>query len=294
MRESQMKKIIAAAVATAFVAPAFAADVSLSGASEAILKDSDGTMSTELDYAFSVGASTETANGLSLKADINIGGDATGETSILNEGGNSLTISGAFGSVDIGDTSGAVDAINGVTESGKELSFGTVGDDASVLWTLPTLAEGLTVYVSANTDENTTDSTVSTAGAGSGVAAKYSNSGLTIGYGQTSLDSGVSEFIANVTYSFNGIGLAYEGGTDEASTGVKTDVKNFGATYTMGDVMVGVETSETSSAGSVSADKTAYTIQYSLGGGVTAWLESSDDAKAAASNVTAAGLEFKF
>jgi hypothetical protein len=294
MRESQMKKIIAAAVATAFVAPAFAADVSLSGASEAIFKDGDGTMTTELDYAFTVGASTETANGLSIKADINIGGDATGETSILNEGGNSLTISGGFGSVDIGDTSGAVDAINGVTESGKELTFGTVGDDASVLWTLPTLAEGLTVYVSANTDANTTDSAVSSAGAGSGVAAKYSNSGLTVGYGQTSLDTGVSEFIANVTYSFNGIGLAYEGGTDETAAGVKTDVKNFGATYSMGDMKVGVETSETSSAGTVSADKTAYTLQYSLGGGVTAWVEASDDAKAAASNVTAAGLEFKF
>jgi hypothetical protein len=294
MRESQMKKIIAAAVATAFVAPAFAADVSLSGASEAIFKDSDGTMTTELDYAFTVGASTETANGLSLKADINIGGDATGETSILNEGGNSLTISGAFGSIDIGDTSGAVDAINAVTESAKELTLGTIGDDASVLWTLPALAEGVSVYVSVNTDDNTTDSTVSDANGGTGAAIKYSNSGLTIGYGQTDYDSGFKESVANVTYGFNGIGLAYEGGTDTSTVGVKTDYKNFGATYTMGDVKLGVETSEKSSAGSVSADKTAYTLQYSLGGGVTAWIESSDDAKAAASNVTAAGLEFKF
>jgi hypothetical protein len=294
MRESQMKKIIAAAVTTAFVAPAFAADVSLTGVSEAILKDADGVMEAQLDYGFTVSASTETANGLSISADINIGGDATGETSILNEGSNSLTISGPFGKVDFGDTSGAVDAIDDATETAKELGMGTEGDDAAILWTLPSLADGLTVNVSANTDTQTTDSSASGRGQGSGVSAKYSNAGLTIGYGVNNYDTGADESIANLKYSFNGITLAYEGQTDTSSAGADTDYKNFGASYKMGDLMLGVETQEKTVSSAVTSEKTAYTVQYSLGGGVTAWLESQDDAKAASSNVTAAGLEFKF
>ena len=49
MRESQMKKIIAAAVATAFVAPVMAADVTVSGSQEFSYKSVDGTTTTETD-----------------------------------------------------------------------------------------------------------------------------------------------------------------------------------------------------------------------------------------------------
>jgi len=289
-----MKKIIALAVASAFVAPAFAADITISGASEAIFIDTAGATSTQVDQAFTVGASTELANGMTLSTDINMGADDDGETGLFNEGGNSVTVSGAFGKIDIGDTSGAVDAIDDVTESAKELGQGTDGNDAAVLWTLPTLAEGLTVNVSVNTDSNTADSDVDTAGKANGVSVKYSNSGLTLGYGVNEYDSNVEEAIYNASYSMSGVSVALESLKDTTAAGVETKQNAYGLTYTTGDLLLGVETQETSSAGSVSTDYTIYTVQYSLGGGVTAYIETSDDAKTANSDTTAAGLEFKF
>jgi len=289
-----MKKIIALAVASAFVAPAFAADVTISGASEAIFIDTAGATSTQIDQAFTVGASTELANGMTVSTDINMGADDDGETGLFNEGGNSVTISGAFGKVDIGDTSGAVDAIDDVTESAKELGQGTDGNDAAVLWTLPTLAEGLTVNLSMNTDSSTVDSDVDTAGKANGVSVKYSNSGLTIGYGVNEYDSNVEEAVYNASYSMSGVKVALESLKDTTAAGVETKQNAYGLTYTTGDLLIGVETQETSSAGSVSTDYTIYTVQYSLGGGVTAYIETSDDAKTTDSDTTAAGLEFKF
>jgi len=289
-----MKKIIALAVASAFVAPAFAADITISGASEAIFIDTAGATSTQVDQAFTVGASTELANGMTLSTDINMGADDDGETGLFNEGGNSVTVSGAFGKIDIGDTSGAVDAIDDVTESAKELGQGTDGNDAAVLWTLPTLAEGLTVNVSVNTDSNTADSDVDTAGKANGVSVKYSNSGLTLGYGVNEYDSNVEEAMYNASYSMSGVTVALESLKDTTAAGVETKQNAYGLTYTTGDLLLGVETQETSSAGSVSTDYTIYTVQYSLGGGVTAYIETSDDAKTTDSDTTAAGLEFKF
>jgi len=289
-----MKKIIALAVASAFVAPAFAADVTISGASEAIFIDTAGATSTQIDQVFTVGASTELANGMTVSTDINMGADDDGETGLFNEGGNSVTISGAFGKIDIGDTSGAVDAIDDVTESAKELGQGTDGNDAAVLWTLPTLAEGLTVNLSMNTDSSTVDSDVDTAGKANGVSVKYSNSGLTLGYGVNEYDSNVEEAIYNASYSMSGVSVALESLKDTTAAGVETKQNAYGLTYTTGDLLLGVETQETSSAGSVSTDYTIYTVQYSLGGGVTAYIETSDDAKTTDSDTTAAGLEFKF
>jgi len=289
-----MKKIIAAAVATAFVAPAFAADINVSGASEAIFIDTAGATSTQIDQVFTIGASTELANGMTVSTDISMGADSTSETGLFNEGGNSLTISGAFGKVDIGDTSGAVDAIDDVTASAKELDQGTDGDDASVLWTLPSLAEGLTVNLSMSTDSSTVDSTTSSAGKANGASIKYSNSGFTAGYGVNEYDTNIEEAIYNVTYSMSGIKVAMESLKDTTAAGVETKQNAYGITYQTGDLMLGWETQETSSAGTVSTDYTIFTAQYSLGGGVTAYIETSDDAKTANSDTTAAGIEFKF
>jgi hypothetical protein len=276
------------------VAPAFAADITISGASEAIFIDTAGATSTQIDQVFTIGASTELANGMTVSTDINMGADDDGETGLFNEGGNSVTISGAFGKIDIGDTSGAVDAIDDVTASAKELDQGTDGNDAAVLWTLPTLAEGLTVNLSMNTDTNTADSDVDSAGKANGVSVKYSNSGLTIGYGVNECDTNVEEAVYNASYSMSGVKVALESLKDTTAAGVETKQNAYGLTYTTGDLLIGVETQEVSSAGSVDNDYTIYTVQYSMGGGVTAYIETSDDAKTADSDTTAAGLEFKF
>jgi len=290
-----MKKIIAAAVATAFVAPAFAADITVSGVGEAIIIDSAGVTSTQIDQNVTIAASTEMANGMTIATDINIGADASTETGIFNEGGNSVTISGAFGKVDIGDTSGAVDAIDDTTETAKELGQGTDGDDATLLWTLPSLAEGLTVMVSMNTDESTVDATTSGLGAAAGAAVKYSASGLTIGYASNQYDTNIEEQIYNVSYSMSGIKVGLETLKNTAADGTEDKQKAYGLSYTSGDLMIGAESQEiVGSDGATDNEYTIYTLQYSLGGGVTAYIETSDDAKTGNSEQTAAGIEFKF
>jgi outer membrane protein OmpU len=294
MRESQMKKIIAAAVATAFVAPAFAADVTVSGASEVIFIDTAGTTSTQVDQIFTVSATQELSNGMTVSTDINMGADDDGETGLFNEGGNSVTVSGAFGKIDMGDTSGAVDAIDDITESAKELGVGSGGNDAAVLWTLPTFAEGLTINLSMNTDENTADSDVDTAGKANGASVKYSNSGLTIGYGVNDYDSNVEEAIYNASYSMSGVTVAMESLKDTTAAGAETKYSNFGITYKTGALLLGYETQEKKSSGSVSNEYNIVTAQYSLGDGVTAYVETYEDTKTANSDKTALGLEFKF
>ena len=289
-----MKKIIAAAVAAAFVAPAFAADITISGAGEVIFIDTAGTTSTQVDQVFSVKATQELANGMTVSTDINMGADASSENGLFNEGGNSVTVSGAFGKIDMGDTSGAVDAIDDITESAKELGVGSGGDDAAVLWTLPTLAEGLTINLSMNTDENTADATVSTAGKANGASVKYSNSGLTIGYGVNDYDSNVEEAIYNASYSMSGVTVAVESLKDTAADGSETKYSNVGITYKTGDLMLGYESQEKKSSGTVSNEYNVVTAQYSLGGGVTAYVETYEDTKTANSDKTALGLEFKF
>ena len=85
-----MKKIIAIAVASAFAAPAMAADVSLSGYSEWSHVEQSGTATTvtnaQMDTSFTIGFTTETANGVAVSGDINMDADGT------HDGGNSLTV----------------------------------------------------------------------------------------------------------------------------------------------------------------------------------------------------------
>ena len=133
-----MKKIIAAAVTAAFVAPAFAADVTLSGSQEFNYQDNNGTTTAEIDGTVAVGASTQTANGLDVSAVIKY--DDAGAA----DGGASLSIaSGDMGKVSLGDVSGAVDAIDDINDWGYEGTTGVGGDDASLLWSLPSIAPNL-------------------------------------------------------------------------------------------------------------------------------------------------------
>jgi hypothetical protein len=285
MRESQMKKIIAAAVATAFVAPAFAADITISGDQEFSWQDNNGVTTAELDGDFNIKASTETANGLSVAADINVSEIAA------NDGSASLTIGGPFGKIDMGDTSSALDAVDDVTDWGYELTTGTGNEDASVLWTLPSLAEGLTVNLSFSADSTSSDSGIA---AGNGYSAKYAIGDGSIRYGVGDFEDGSESTYVAATYSVAGIGLAAEQYTTTTAAGVDTDNDAIGVTYSSGDITLAIETLETSSAGTVSADITTLGFHYSMGGGLTAFVEQKDDDKTPSAETTAVGLAFKF
>jgi hypothetical protein len=285
MRESQMKKLVALAVAGAFIAPVYAADISISGSQEWSYQDNNGNVTNSLDGAFSIKASATTATGLKVSADINVTEDAD------YDGGSSLTVAGPFGKLDMGETSGAVDAIDGVTDWGYVFGQGTGGDDASVLWTLPSFVDGLTVNVSYAGNTNDVDTGIK---ASNGFSLKYSIAGLTIGYGQNDFEAGEEELIANVTYSVAGVDLAYEQKTDTSAVGVDIDKTNVSAVYGIGDVTLALAMSETASGSTTSDDITVMGLHYSLGGGLTAFIEQLDNSKDTSADATAVGVVFKF
>ena len=280
-----MKKIIAAAVATAFVAPAFAGDITITGDQEVSWKENNGATTMEVDGDFNVKASTETANGLSVSADINIREDGD------KDGGTSLTIGGPFGKMDIGDASSALDAVDDVTDWGYELTNGTGNEDASILWTLPSLADGLTVNLSFSADSTNVDGDIA---AGNGYSAKYAIGDGSIRYGVGDFEDGSESSYVAATYSVAGIGLAAEQYTTTTDAGVDTDNDAIAVTYSSGDITLAIETLETSSAGTTSADITTLGVHYSMGGGVTAFVEQTDDDKDATAETTSVGVAFKF
>jgi hypothetical protein len=286
MRESQMKKIIALAVASAFAVPVMAADITISGSQEFSWADGNGSSTSDVDGLFKVVASDELANGMTVSADIIISEEGTAD------GGTSLTFGGEFGTVDLGDTSGAIDAIDDKTDFGLAATSGTGGTDANALWTLPALADGLTINVSASANSQT--------GAGqdaeteaTGVSVQYATGMFSVGYGTQDNDDGSSHTLVNGTVTMNGFTVAVESFTDTTAASVDTDTEALGVKYAMGDITLFAENVETSSTGTVSADVTAMGVHYAMGP-VTFFAEQKDDSKDASVETTYFGASYSF
>jgi outer membrane protein OmpU len=293
-----MKKIIAAAVTTAFVAPAFAADVTLSGASEwSQVNNKTSTATTnnaQMDTSFTIGFSTETAAGVGVSGSINM--DAAG----ANDGGNTIALSGAFGKVSFGDNAGAMDSIDGATDGYKvidhDASTSSMNfNDAAVTWSLPSLAEGVSVMVAYSPkDAETGANAAGTAADQSGVMVAYSAGDFSVKAAQqeegTDKDQGIT-----LTYAIQGVSLAYESHQNNAS-GTKTNYNGVGASYTMGDISARwSNVTEKTSGGSNVSDRNSFGAYYSLGGGVTLFAEkSSEDIESGNEDETAIGIEVKF
>jgi hypothetical protein len=273
-------------VASAFIAPAFAADVTVSGSQEWNYQDNNGTTTSELDGTLAVGASTETANGLGVSMAIKL--DEAGSA----DGGTNLAISGEFGTMSFGDVSGAVDQVDDINDWGYEATTGVGGDDAMLLWALPSIAPNLSVYFSAGTDSSEgggQDGTNHT-----GVSFEYAAGPATIAFGQQETDGGAEERIASIQVSMQGLTAGYELFTATTAASVDTDTTSVGATYAMGDVTFAIENNTTESGSTTSADLTAIGVHYSLGGGVTLFAEQKDDAKDSTAETTYLGASFAF
>jgi len=295
-----MKKIIAAAVATAFVAPAFAADVTVSGSFEWSYQETAGASSSDVDNVVSIKGSSETANGLTVSADINLTSNEAADSSTTNDahdGSSSITIAGPFGSVDLGDTASAADAVNAINEFHVVTGAGaTTAPDAAILWTLPASVDGLTVMLS-----NSPDSTGENGDAGShtGIALKYTAGPVTVAYAKNDNDDGSAITSASAKLVMNGLTIGVESTEDDDEDGTATaaiDQRSVGVKYTMGDMTVFAANMETkdADAGTVSNDVTGYGLHYNLGGGLTAFVENSTDDKVTDSDTTAIGVTYAF
>jgi hypothetical protein len=276
-----MKKIIAAAVATAFVAPAFAADVTLTGAMELSYYDTQTTAATTKtiaeDGSFQISASTETDGGLSVTASFGIESDGSRETT----GNKGLIISGGHGTLTMGDTSGAVDQLDAALGHAYVIHGSGLGgrSDASVAWKLPTFVDGLTVTATYSPENGGSDEVSGFVTSDTnGIALKYSINDLTLGYAQESAST-TDYSMLTVGYNVAGFGLKYENNEADAA-GTITDNSAWSLSYTMDKLTVVYSNESVESSGTKSVDNTGVAVHYDLGGGVVAFAEQEEDDKA--------------
>ena len=277
-----MKKIIAAAVAAAFVAPAFAADITITGDQEFSFKDTNGTVTSAIDGDFNVKASTETANGLAISADINITDDGG------DDGSDSLTVSGPFGKIDMGDTSSAADKFDDRNDFGLVLGNDTSAGDAAVGWDLPTMVPGLSTYISYSSEGSEDGGNV---GEHTGFALQYGSGPVEVAYAQNNNEDGSKLTYVGGTVAFGGLAVSIERMDED---GADVEEQSVSASYGMGDLTLAISQQETTTGYLVDSDVTAVHVHYSLGGGVTAFIENSSDDRNADEDATAVGLTFKF
>jgi hypothetical protein len=293
MRESQMKKIIAAAVATAFVAPVMAADVAISGSMIYSMSDvettSGTTKSLQDDSSFNIVATHELPNGITVKADFDIDEDG-------DDGDSGLTLSGAFGSLKIGSASGAIDNIDDIGEWAYFAGGNTeVGGNAAVLYTLPSFAEGLRVFISHSPADGGTNNATHVASDVNGVGASFSVAGLTFGLAQEDVVDATNSMF-NVAYSTGPLKVTYERSESDLAGGVTDDFDQtvVSASYTMGNTTFRVFNDNKEINNATDHDETGYGIHYAVGGGLTAFVEIADDAETTSSNESHVGVAFKF
>ena len=280
-----MKKLIALAVAAAAM-PAMAA-VSVSGSYNVEYVDDSATKKVQsYDVDVAVSASSEMDNGMTISASLEADDSD-------NDG--SVTISGAFGSIAMGDVAGALDAVDGsAMGTARDDQSAGVGGDASVTYTLPTIAEGLTLKASWSAEDggNGVDATEGTMDATS-VSAKYSMGGVSFFMGTE--DRTTSDRTGyGVSYSAAGFTVGYAVGDIDNDSGSDVEHTHVAAGYVMGDITLAVNTKETETGGATTADITSASIAYNMGGGVTAYASTSEDDETAAGETTRFGVKFSF
>jgi len=307
-----MKKIIAAAVAAAFVAPAFAADVSVSGSMAFVfssVENAGSSVSNDDDNAVVVSGTEELAEGMTITGTMVL---ADGAGSTQTDGSN-ISLAGSFGTLSIGDVAGAADAIGDYSDlMASDMGFGGDGDDAALLYTLP--IEGLEVNLSYSPDTTAAiGSGTSVQGDVSGVSVEGGFGPVTVGFAQEESSEGTEEqtFTAwGLRYRANGLTVSYDAASEEADvldsgsasifTG-RTDVTagsgdieytGVGISYAMGNVTLAMENQQASQDATDLQDETGVSVAYATGG-ATFFVTNADD-DVSDTTTTRAGIRYAF
>jgi hypothetical protein len=291
MRESQMKKIIALAIAGAFVAPAYAADVSVGGDFEYYYYNEDGGSASVRGGSQIVkfSATSELNYGMTITGNATFAVDD--EQAVATDGGESVTLAGSFGSISIGDVSSALDNVGDYTDMApQDGGFAADGDDGNVLFVLPTFVDGLKVSLSHTPEDSTNNYANNTSGDAMSVA--YSFAGGEV-YAGTQSRAGETDMEAyGIKYTMGPLTVAYESGdsdTDEEHTG-------FAASYKLDDATTIIfENQESNDGGTIDVDDTIVAVKHSLGGGVTVYAQSTQEDQASSPvDKTYVGLVYAF
>jgi hypothetical protein len=278
-----MNKTIASVLLLGLASAPALAEVAISGDQIWAYHDNQGATSTEMDGDINFRASTTTETGLSVSADFNINESAD------NDGGNSLTVSGFFGKLDLGDTSSATDAIDDVTDWGYFRTSGTDSPDHAVLYTAPSIVPGLVANVSFAADANQ-DSNSS----GTGYSIGYTIFGVTAGYGALDNDDNTTATLMNASAEIAGFGVAYELYTTTDASNVDTDNAAYSVTFGLGPVTLGYERLNVETAGVKQNEVDALGVHYAVFDELIAFAETSTDNLDQSTKTTTLGLAYSF
>lgn len=286
-----MKKIIAAAVATAFVAPAFAADVTISGESEMTYVSTSGSTdsATNAENVVKVTA-TEEIDNVTVSTTIVLDQDKVYDASTSGDGSSMSLASGGL-KLSMGDVAGGMDAVGDYTDvAPAHGGFNLDGADHAFALALPSM-NGLNITASFSPEGSGFDGTTADS---TGVGVSYSFAGGQVYYGQEE-DASETHTAYGVKYGMNGIMVAYERGNDDNGTSDDEVSTGFALTYKMGDILVGVESQTKQVDGATkNEDETVTFIEYNLGSSVDLYVSNLSNDVAADSDATTVGVEFKF
>ena len=238
-----MKKIIALAVASAFVAPAYAADVSVSGFVGYFYQTTDSaedTVNTN-EQAITV-SGTEEYNGVTVTGTVNIVDD-TGD---LDSQGTNLAIAGEFGKLELGDVSGALDATGDWTDvSPQGGAYAGDGSNMAINYVLPTIAPGLTIEASISpAGDSNVGEDHSLVDDASAFSVTYDAGRFQV-YAGSESEGSVREMDSyGIKGSVSGVSFAYEAADETDSTGDTRDITGMMVSYSMGDTTVMYESQE--------------------------------------------------
>jgi hypothetical protein len=295
-----MKKIIAAAVAAAFVAPAFAADVTLSGDVEyKYISTEDGASFDSGDQDVTVTGSEELANGWVVTASLELDGAEDG----LNSD-SSLSINMGMATVTIGDANDIaqrmIDEKSDKAEHGGRSGEAAISPTAAGADTIDhtlsvTIApmDGLMIAVSKSTNNDDADATVIDT---TSYAVQYSMMGATVAYSSTEVE-GQDEDVTgmHLAYATGPISIGYESFSNVGNV-ADDDGTNLGLAYSYGAGNLYIETGETKDASAGTDVKTtAMGVSYAIGN-LNTYLEQNTvkESATADDDQTIVGVEYKF
>jgi len=291
-----MKKIIAVAIAGAFVAPVYAAEVTVGGEVEYYITDaSSGTTGNTAENEITVTASEDLGNGMSVTAYVR-----------SNSADSGISVSSGMGSIHIGNADGDT-ALNAYEDKADVAEQGAGKAGAASAATLthairiePNLGvEGLTLgvglgYGAAATSEE------------SSVGVAYSNSGLSVAYAEADVEqSNVTTKVTSVSYTYGPVYVAMDsvdgqGGVDGATAEAVALTYNYGPGkifYEANEVNYNSSSAVLTSSANLKPKTTVIGISYKIGG-LNTYVQTlnADDADGAASetDTTYFGVEYVF
>jgi hypothetical protein len=291
MRETQMKKIIAAAVAAAFVAPVYAADISVSGEIEMQYVSTTGSQdqASTADNNVVVTASEE-INGISITGTVQMSqDDDVDDDNTDNTGTLTLGLPGGL-TIALGDVAGAMDSVGDYTDMAP--AYGGFGADGTDHSATASMAVGpATVYASMSPQGGALDGATSDM---TGFAVKVPFSGGEVYHGMEE-DSNSKWNSYGIKYSAAGFTVAYEKGADDAGSSADIKYTGLGLTYKMGDVVVGAESQEQKTDGNTATtDDTVTFIEYNLGSSVDLYISNRSSGVSGTADGTTVGIEYVF